>query len=64
MLLKHGKNDEFTVYVPKETILNEMAAKMRKLSQHLFFGLVWKLFNSTSYNILRIWGTPETIQAD
>jgi hypothetical protein len=28
VLLKHGKNDGITVYVPKETVLKEMAAKI------------------------------------
>jgi hypothetical protein len=28
VLLKHGKNDGITVYVPKETILKEMAVKI------------------------------------
>jgi hypothetical protein len=28
VLLKHGKNDWIAVYVSKETILNEMAAKI------------------------------------
>jgi hypothetical protein len=28
VLLKHGKNDEIAVYVPKETVLKEMAAKI------------------------------------
>jgi hypothetical protein len=27
-VLKHGKKDGITVYVPKETILKEMAAKI------------------------------------
>jgi hypothetical protein len=27
-LLKRGKNDEIAVHVPKETIFNEMAAKI------------------------------------
>jgi hypothetical protein len=27
-LLKREKNDEITVYIPKETILKEMAAKI------------------------------------
>jgi hypothetical protein len=27
-LLKHGKDDGITVYIPKETILQEMAAKI------------------------------------
>jgi hypothetical protein len=41
VLLQRGKNDGITVYVPKETILKEMAAKI-KLSQHFFFDLVWE----------------------
>jgi hypothetical protein len=28
VLLKRGKNDEITVYIPKDTILKEMAAKI------------------------------------
>jgi hypothetical protein len=28
VLLKHGKNNGITVYVPKETIFKEMAAKI------------------------------------
>jgi hypothetical protein len=28
VLLKRGKNDEIAVYVPKETILKEIAAKI------------------------------------
>jgi hypothetical protein len=28
-LLKHGKNDGFSVYVPKETVLKEMADKIK-----------------------------------
>jgi hypothetical protein len=28
VLLKHGKNDEIAVYVPKETISKETAAKI------------------------------------
>jgi hypothetical protein len=28
VLLKRGKNDGITVYVPKQTILTEMAAKI------------------------------------
>jgi hypothetical protein len=28
VLLKHGKNNGIDVYVPKETILKEMAAKI------------------------------------
>jgi hypothetical protein len=48
VFLKHGKNDGITVYIPKETILKEMAAKI-KLSQHCFFDLVQELSDSTSY---------------
>jgi hypothetical protein len=29
VLLKHGKNNEIAAYVPKETILKEMAAKIK-----------------------------------
>jgi hypothetical protein len=39
VLSKHGKNDRIAVYVPKETILKEMAAK---------FDLVRELSDSTS----------------
>jgi hypothetical protein len=28
MLLKHGKNDGIAVYLPKETVLKEMAARI------------------------------------
>jgi hypothetical protein len=28
VLLKYGKNDEITAYLPKETILKEIAAKI------------------------------------
>jgi hypothetical protein len=42
VLLKHGKNDGIAVYIPKETILKAMAAKI-KLSQHFFFDPVQKL---------------------
>jgi hypothetical protein len=44
MLLKLGKNDGIAVYVPKETVLKEMAAKLSKLSQHFFFDLVRELY--------------------
>jgi hypothetical protein len=42
VVLKHGKNDGIAVYVLKETILKEMAAKI-KLSQQFFFDLVREL---------------------
>jgi hypothetical protein len=43
VLLKRGKNDGIAVYVPKETVLEEMAAKYQK---HFFFDLVWELSDS------------------
>jgi hypothetical protein len=46
VLLKRGKNDGIAVYVPKETILKEMAAKI-ELSQRFFFDLVRELSNSS-----------------
>jgi hypothetical protein len=39
VLLKRGKNDVIPVYISKETVLKEMAAKI-KLSQHFLFDLV------------------------
>jgi hypothetical protein len=42
VLFKCGKNYGIAVYVPKETILKEMAAKI-KLSQYFFFYLVREL---------------------
>jgi hypothetical protein len=39
VLLKREKNDGIAVYIPKETILKEMAANI-KLSQHFFSDLV------------------------
>jgi hypothetical protein len=39
VLLKLGKNYAITVYVPKKTILKEMATKIM-LSQHFFSDLV------------------------
>jgi hypothetical protein len=47
--LKREKNDGIAVFVPKGTILKEMASKI-KLRQHLFFNLVRELSDSTSYN--------------
>jgi hypothetical protein len=49
VLLKRGKNDNIAVYVPKKSILKEMAAKMEYLSQHFFFDLVRELSYKTSY---------------
>jgi hypothetical protein len=37
MLFKHGKNDGISVYVPKESILKEIAAKWSMLREHFFF---------------------------
>jgi hypothetical protein len=42
------KNDVISVYVPKETSLKQMPAKI-KLSQDFSFDLVWELSDSTSY---------------
>jgi hypothetical protein len=47
VLLKRGKNDGIAVYVPKETILKEMATKI-KLSQHFFLDLVRELSDTPS----------------
>jgi hypothetical protein len=49
-LLKHGKNDGVVVYVPKETIFKEIAAKIEQVTQaFLFFYIVQELSDSTSY---------------
>jgi hypothetical protein len=47
VLLKHGKNDGIAVYVPKETILKEMAARISKLCQYFFFDTVRELSDCT-----------------
>jgi hypothetical protein len=47
VLLKREKDDWIAVYIPKETILKEMAAKI-KSSQHFFFDLARELSDSTS----------------
>jgi hypothetical protein len=49
VFLKREKDDGIAVYVPKETILKEMAANLSKLSQHFVFDLVRELSDSTSY---------------
>jgi hypothetical protein len=52
--MKSGKNDGITVYIPKETILKEMPAKI-KLSQYFFFDLVQELSDNTSqFQVMRI----------
>jgi hypothetical protein len=43
VFLKHGKNDVITVYIPKETILKELAAKIEYVRPHFFFDLVREL---------------------
>jgi hypothetical protein len=53
VLLKRGKHDGIAVYVPKETILKEMAAKM-KLSQHFFFDLVREISDTPRTRIKEI----------
>jgi hypothetical protein len=50
VVLKRGKNDGIVVYVPKETILKEMAPKLSKLSQYFFFDLVWELSDTPLMN--------------
>jgi hypothetical protein len=35
--LKHGKNDGIAVYVPKETILKEMASKIEQVMPAFLF---------------------------
>jgi hypothetical protein len=42
VLLMHGKNNGIAVYVPKETIVKEMATKI-KISQHFFLDLIREL---------------------
>jgi hypothetical protein len=42
VLLERGKNDEMAAYVSKETIMKEVAAKI-KLSQRFFFYLAREL---------------------
>jgi hypothetical protein len=37
VLLKHGKNDGITVYVPKETTLKEMASKIKYVKPAFLF---------------------------
>jgi hypothetical protein len=36
-LLKRGKNDRITVYIPKETILKEMAARIEQVKPAFLF---------------------------
>jgi hypothetical protein len=51
------KNNRITVYIPKETILKEMAVKI-KLNQHFFFVLVRELSNRTLYCIPLLQALP------
>jgi hypothetical protein len=37
VLLKRGKNDVIAAYIPKETILKEMAAKIEQVKPALLF---------------------------
>jgi hypothetical protein len=37
VLLKHGKNDGTAVYIPKEIILKEMAAKIEQVKPAFHF---------------------------
>jgi hypothetical protein len=52
--LKHGKPNGLAVYLPKETILKEITAKI-KLSQHFYFDLVQELSNRTFYWHIGFW---------
>jgi hypothetical protein len=65
VLLKRGKNDGIAVYIPKETILKKMVAKI-KLSQHFFtyFGnFPIHLVFSTAHCALIIWNRLKTFVA-
>jgi hypothetical protein len=55
VLLKRGINDGIAVYVPKETILKETAAKI-KLSQYFFFDLVQELSDTPRMSLLCKYG--------
>jgi hypothetical protein len=44
VLLKRGENDGIAVYIPKETTLKEMAAKIEQVKP-AFFDLVQELAN-------------------
>jgi hypothetical protein len=48
------KKNGIAVYVPKQTILKEMAAKLSKLSQHFFFDLVQEFSDNTSYSYVSL----------
>jgi hypothetical protein len=48
VLLKRGENNGIAVYVPGETILKEITAKI-KLSQNFFFDLFREVSDRTSY---------------
>jgi hypothetical protein len=62
VLLQHGKTDGIAVYIPKDTILREMAAKI-KLSQHFFFDLVREL-SDTPHNeeLHNLYSSPRIIR--
>jgi hypothetical protein len=49
VLLKRGKNGGIGVYIPKETILKEMAAKIEYIKRAFLFDLVQEFSDSTSY---------------
>jgi hypothetical protein len=54
ILLNCGEEDKgITVGIPKEIILQEMAAKLSKLSQHILFDLVREL--SDTLRILEVY---------
>jgi hypothetical protein len=57
ILLKHGKNNGIPVCVLRETILKEMADKI-KLSQHFFVDIIQEL--SDPHRIVFAHGNPYT----
>jgi hypothetical protein len=60
VLLKCEENDGIGVYIPKETIIKEMAAKI-KLSQHLFFDPVQEL-PTNPHNAIFLGRSPPVFQ--
>jgi hypothetical protein len=59
VLLKCGRSDGITIYVPKETVWRRWQPKLSKLSQHFSFDLVLELFDRPSYMSCMLWqGQP------
>jgi hypothetical protein len=51
VLLKRGRNNGIAVYVPKETILKEMAAKIEYVKPEFLFWPSPRTFRYTSYTV-------------